>query len=269
MIQCIAIDLDDTLLRSDLTISTIDKDAIRRAIGEGTKVLLASGRMIQSMRPYVRELELDVPVIAYNGAIIQEALSGKILYHRPVPTKEALELVPIFREAGIHLNAYINDELYMDELTEWGQKYAANAGVTPRPVGDICRYLNEPSHKMLAVGEVEKIDRIQIQLQDIFGERLQFIKSKPTYLEILAPGVSKGMALQELVKGWGLERNEVMAIGDAPNDLSMIAWAGAGVAIGNASPVVKEKAVLVVADHDHNGVAEALAKLAFNRDATF
>lgn len=264
MIRCIAIDLDDTLLRSDLTISKVDQDAIRRAIREGIKVLLASGRMIQSMRPYVRELELDVPVIAYNGAIIQEALSGKILYHRPVPAEEARQLVPIFREAGIHLNAYINDELYMDELTEWGQKYAANAGVAPHPVGDLLRYLNEPSHKMLAVGEAEKIDRIQKHLQGLFGDRLQFIKSKPTYLEILAPGVSKGMALQELAKGWGLDRNEVMAIGDAPNDLSMITWAGAGVAIGNAVPVVKEKAVLVVADHDHNGVAEALEKLVFN-----
>lgn len=265
MIRCIAIDLDDTLLRSDLTVSSEDKSALCKAIHKGVKVLLASGRMIQSMRPYVRELELDVPVIGYNGAIIQEALSGKILYHRPVPTEEALKLVPIFREAGIHLNAYINDELYMDELTEWGQKYAANAGVTPHPIGDLRRYLNQPSHKMLAVGEVDRIDRIQFQLQEEFGDRLQFVKSKPTYLEILAPGVSKGKALQELAAGWSMDRNEVMAIGDAPNDLPMIVWAGAGVAIGNAAPAVKEKAVLVVADHDHNGVAEALEKLVFNQ----
>lgn len=265
MIRCIAIDLDDTLLRSDLTISPDDKLAIQKAIREGIKVLLASGRMIQSMRPYVRELELDVPVIAYNGAIIQEALSGKILYHRPVPTEEARKLVPIFRASGIHLNAYINDELYMDQLTEWGQKYAANAGVTPHPVGDLLQYLNEPSHKLLAVGEVEKIDRIQAQLREEFEDRVQFIKSKPTYLEILAPKVSKGMALQELAVGWGMDRDEVMAIGDAPNDLSMITWAGAGVAIGNAASIVKENAVLVVADHDHNGVAEAFEKLIFNR----
>ncbi len=265
MIRCIAIDLDDTLLRSDLTISPDDKLAIRKAIGEGVKVLLASGRMVESMRPYVRELELDVPVIAYNGAIIQEALSGKILYHRPVPVEEARKLIPIFRETGIHLNAYINDELYMDQLTEWGQKYAANAGVTPHPVGDLLQYLNEPSHKLLAVGEVEKIDRIQARLREEFQGRLQFIKSKPTYLEILSPNVSKGMALQELTVGWGMARDEVMAIGDAPNDLSMVTWAGAGVAIGNASPVIKENASLVVADHDHNGVAEAIGKLIFNQ----
>jgi Cof subfamily protein (haloacid dehalogenase superfamily) len=264
MIRCIAIDLDDTLLRSDLTISSIDKTAIQKAIDKGIKVLLASGRMVQSMRPYIRELQIDLPIIAYNGAIIQETMSDEILYHCPVPTEEALKLVLIFREAGIHLNAYINDELYMDELTEWGEKYAANARVIPRPVGDLTQYLTEPPHKMLALGEVNKVDFIQAQLQGKFGEGLQFVKSKPTYLEILAPRVSKGMALQKLVKTWGFERNEVMAIGDAPNDLSMITWAGAGVAVGNATPLVKEKAVLVVADHDHNGVAEALERLVFN-----
>ncbi len=266
MIRCIAIDLDDTLLRSDLTISSEDKRAIDRAIQKGVKVLLASGRMVQSIRPYVFELGLDLPVIAYNGAIIQEVISGKILYHRPVPVEEARMMVPIFRQTGIHLNVYINDELYMDELTYWGQKYVANAGVTPRAIGDVNRFINEPCHKLLAAGEVEQIDRIQARLIKEFEGRLQFIKSKPNYLEILAPEVSKGRALQKLATNWGLDRNEVMAIGDAPNDISMLTWAGVGVAIGNAASIIKEKAVLVVDDHDHNGVAEALESLVFNRD---
>ena len=266
MIRCIAIDLDDTLLGSDLKISAENKQAIRRAIAAGVKVLLASGRMVQSMRPYAEELKLDVPLIAYNGAIIQEAISGKILYHRPVPTPEALKLVPYFRAAQIHLNAYINDELYMDKLTEWGKRYAANAGVTAHPIGDLCEYLQQPSHKMLGVGEIEGIDAIQAQLKKDFGETVQFIKSKPTYLEILAPDVSKGLALQEVATNWGLDASEVMAIGDAPNDLSMVAWAGVGVAIGNAAEVVKAKAKMVVADHNHNGVAEAINKAVFGQN---
>lgn len=264
MIRCIAIDLDDTLLRSDLTISPVDKAAIIKAVSNGIKVLLASGRMVQSMRPYVCELGLNDPVIAYNGAIIQEVLSGKVLYHRPVPAEEARRLVPVFREAGIHLNVYLNDELYMDELTDWGRRYVANAGVTPHPVGDLLKIINEPPHKLLAAGDVELIDRIQTRLSKDFKDRLQFVKSKPNYLEILAPEVSKGAALQELATVWGLDRSEVMAIGDAPNDLSMIAWAGVGVAIGNGNSLVKEKAALVVADHDHNGVAEAFERLVFN-----
>lgn len=266
MIRCVGIDLDDTLLQSDLTISPKDKSAIRKAVEKGVKVLLASGRMVQSMQPYVHELGLNVPVIAYNGAIIQEVLSGMILYHCPVPLEEARLMVPIFREAGIHLNVYLNDELYVDELTTWGRKYAVNAGVTPRPVGDLLKYIKEPPHKLLAAGEIDLIDQFRTRLEEEFEGRLQFVKSKPNYLEILAPGVSKGEALRELTTGWGMNRNEVMAIGDAPNDLSMIAWAGAGVAIGNADPLVKEKATLIVADHDHNGVAEALEELVLNRN---
>lgn len=267
MIRCVGIDLDDTLLRTDMTISPIDKAAIKKAVERGIKVLPASGRMVQSIRPYVLELGLEVPVIAYNGAIIQEVLSGKILYHRPVPLEEARLIAPIFREAGIHLNVYLNDELYMDELTAWGRKYAANAGVDPRPVGDLLKHLNEPPHKLLAAGEIELIDQLQTRLQEEFEGRLQFVKSKPNYLEILAPEVSKGEALRELTTRWGIKRDEVMAIGDAPNDLSMIAWAGVGVAIGNADPIVKEKATLIVADHEHNGVAEAFEELIFKSNA--
>jgi Cof subfamily protein (haloacid dehalogenase superfamily) len=264
MIRCIAIDLDDTLLKTDLTIDTEDQRAISRAIESGVKVLLASGRMVQSMRPYAVKLGLDVPLIAYNGAIIQETVSEKNLYHRPVPTGVALELVPIFRKYGIHLNAYVNDQLYMDELTVWGEKYAANAGVTPHPVGDLCGLLaGELSHKLLAVGDEKKIDWVQEFLWKEFGDTLQFVKSKPTYLEILAPGVSKGNALRELAEGWGFDRSEVMAIGDAPNDLSMVEWAGVGVAIGNACEVLRRAADLVVADHDHQGVAEAFEKVVF------
>ena len=261
MIRCIAIDLDDTLLRTDLTIAGPDREAISRAVAKGIKVLLASGRMVRSMKPYAEELGLDVPLIAYNGAIVQEAVSGEILYHRPVPSREALEVLAIFRQNDIHLNVYINDQLYMDQLTPWGERYAANARVKPH-VADLADLLaKHPSHKLLGVGEVERIDALQKRLQSQFGDTLYFVKSKPTYLEILASGVSKGRALQELADGWGFSPEEVMAIGDAPNDLSMITWAGTGVAIGNAAENVKKEADFVVSDHDHCGVAEAIRRV--------
>jgi Cof subfamily protein (haloacid dehalogenase superfamily) len=118
-----------------------------------------------------------------------------------------------------------------------------------------------PPHKLLGVGPVARIDAIHAELKDEFGATLELVKSKPNYLEILAPGVSKKNALQELTADWGLDRAEVMAIGDAPNDLAMVEWAGVGVAIGNACETVKQKADLVVADHDHQGVAEAIASI--------
>jgi Cof subfamily protein (haloacid dehalogenase superfamily) len=265
MIRCIAVDLDDTLLKSDLTIDEADRAAICGAVAVGIIVILASGRMVRSMRPYARALKLQAPLIAYNGALIQESASERILYHLPVPTQAALRILPIFRAQRIHLNAYVHDQLYMDELTSWGRDYAAIAGVEPYPVGDLASVLKiGPAHKLLGIGEPGELDVLQQQLESEFAGGLQFVKSKPEYLEIIASGVSKGQALKELIAGWGLKPAEVMAIGNAPNDLAMLEWAGVGVAVGNACEAAKQAADLVVADHDHQGVAEAIAQVALS-----
>jgi Cof subfamily protein (haloacid dehalogenase superfamily) len=266
MIRCLAIDLDDTLLKTDLTIDEGDQEAIRRAGAAGVKVILASGRMVRAIRPYAQLLSLDAPMIAYNGAVIQTADSEKFIYHSPVPAQAAAKVNSLFRKRGIHLNAYIDDQLYMDELTAWGRDYAANSRVEAHPVGDIGRLLaRKPVHKLLGIGTVAAIDGIHREMEREFGGVLQFVKSKPNYLEILALEVSKSEALRQLTAGWGLKRSEVMAIGDAPNDLAMLEWAGVGVAIGNACDAVKQVANLVVADHDHQGVAEAIERVVLKR----
>lgn len=260
-IRCIATDLDGSLLQSDSTISATEKAAVRRAVDNGISVLLSSGRMMQSMRPFAEELELNVPMISYNGAIIQESISRKILYHEPVPMNLAVDIFRFFNDRKVHLNVYLNDRLYMAELTEWGKFYEKAASVTAYPVGaaKLEELLStEPSHKMLAIAEADVLDDLQEEMRREYGDSIQYIKSKTRYLEILAPGVSKGNALKTLTESWGLQREEVMAIGDAPNDLSMITWAGVGVAMGNSFDEVKEQADLVVADNNHNGFTEAV-----------
>ena len=203
---------------------------------------------------------MDLPLISYNGALIRETNSEKDLYHQPVSKEASLRVLEIARQAGIHLNFYLNDTLYMDELTSWGENYAKISRVTPYPVGDITQYLENLPHKILAIGEPERVDWLKLELNRELGEELNLVKSKPIFLEILAPGVSKGRSLAELTKRWGIAAAEVMAIGDAPNDLAMIEWAGVGVAIGNADPEVKECANLVVAEHEDDGVADAIER---------
>ncbi len=258
MIRCIAIDLDDTLLQDDLSISVADENAVRRAIEHGVKIVLASGRMLESMQPYIRKLGIDLPVIAYNGAVIQEPLSGKTLYCHPVPQELAARVIPIFQAANIHLNLYLHGRLYIRDKTKWSEQYAASAGVTPHPAGDLLKILTDSPPKLLGIAEPDEINRMHQYLQQEFAAVLDFTKSKPNYLEILAAGVSKGRALEFLARKWGYEPNQIMAIGDAPNDLSMISWAGMGVAIGNAIDAVKQQADLIVSDNNHHGVAEAI-----------
>ena len=263
MIRCIAFDLDDTLLNDDLMISDENREMIRLAIQQGIKIVPASGRMVQSMLRFANTLNLKSPMIAYNGAVIYDLSLSQISYRRSVELGLALEIIPLFQKAGLHLNVYVDDELFMDHPTSWGEKYASLAGVTPRFVGPLDRFLKEAPHKLLCAAEMAETDRMQALLSERFGDRLQLTRSKPNYLEMLDPGASKGQALQELAGRWGFDRSEVMAIGDAPNDISMITWAGVGVAMRNAVDLLKEKANLIVADNNHNGVAEAIRKVVY------
>lgn len=260
MIRCIAMDLDDTLLGDDLSISVENQTAIQNALDRGVKIVLASGRMVASMHSYAVTLGLDMPLIAYNGAMVREAVSGEILYHKPVPYEIALQVIPIFQENNFHLNVYLNERLYVKEWDHWSEQYQSSAGVTPHPAGDLLGILNGPPTKMLGIGAIEAIENMRETLKQRFGAGLDFTRSKPNYLEILAPGVSKADALQFLAQKWGFDRSEVMAIGDAPNDLAMIQWAGLGVAMANAVPSVREQADVIVSDNNHHGVAEAIRK---------
>jgi Cof subfamily protein (haloacid dehalogenase superfamily) len=261
MIRCIAMDLDDTLLNDSLEVSEDNKAAIKKAAAKGIKVLLASGRMVRSMRFYSSMLNLDIPLIAYNGAVIQESMSDKILYSNPVPMKEAVKVISVFKERNIHLNIYLNDELYMDKLTSFGDKYSKDVRVQAHIVDDIAGVMKVDPYKMLGIGKVSEIEEIQSYLKGQKEINLDFIRSKPHYLEILAPDVSKADALKKLTTMWNIESDEVMAIGDAPNDISMMEWAGIGVAVGNATDHVKQKADMVVSDNNNSGVAEAIYKV--------
>lgn len=258
MIRCMASDLDGTLLRDDRTISQENREAINQALQHGIKVMLASGRMIKAIRPFFDQLGLDLPVIAYNGAVVQEPLSGKVLAQHPIDPQLAANVVAIFREARVHLNLYQRDELYMDEQSEWGRKYAAMNAVKPHLVPDLAAVITEPPPKLLGIADLDTIDRMETLLKQRFGDALTLTRSLPNHLEIVAPGVSKAAALAELTGQWDIKPEEVMAIGDGPNDLPMLHWAGIGVAVGNAAPEVKAEANWVVADNNHNGVAEAL-----------
>jgi Cof subfamily protein (haloacid dehalogenase superfamily) len=255
-------DLDDTLLRDDLSISAENQNAIQKALDRGIKIVLASGRMVASMHSYAVKLGLDMPLIAYNGAMVQEAVSGETLYHKPVLHEVALQVIPIFQELNFHLNVYLNERLYVKEWDHWSEQYQASAGVKPHPAGDLLGVLTGPPTKMLGIGTMEAIEKMREDLGRRFGSQLDFTRSKPNYLEILAPGVSKSDALQFLASKWGFDHSEVMAIGDAPNDLAMIQWAGTGVAMANAVPLVREHADVIVNDNNHHGVAEAIRKFA-------
>lgn len=260
MYKLIAIDLDDTLLNDNLEISPRNRQALSSAVKRGVVVTVATGRMFRSALPFALDLGIEVPIITYQGAIVKNARSGEVLVNRPVPLELARQVLEEGYRAGVHMNVYFNDALYVDSITAEAEGYAKLAGVEMIAVGNLIEFLQEEPTKILYIADPSRLDRLKGPMQDRFGENLYITKSKPNYLEFLHPRATKKYALEELAARFGVVQAEIMAFGDSYNDLEMIEYAGLGVAMGNAPDDIKAKADYVTVTNNEDGVAVVIEK---------
>ncbi|MEA1960892.1 MAG: Cof-type HAD-IIB family hydrolase [Bacillota bacterium] len=261
-VKLVALDLDDTLLDSGLKISPECVRVIREARKKGVWITFSTGRMYASALPYANQLEIDVPLITYQGAWVKHSASGEVLYYKPVPDNLAAKVMNYFENTGVHYHSYFEDELCMEVLSEEGRFYAGIAGVKPRIVRDLVKELDtSDALKIMAVTDNDKmILRMETDLKERYGDVLHITRSKPFFLEVMSKEADKGKALQVVAEHYGVERKEVMAVGDSFNDIAMIEWAGLGIAMGNAFDVVKDAADFVTTGNDEEGVAEAIKR---------
>jgi Cof subfamily protein (haloacid dehalogenase superfamily) len=265
-IKLIAIDIDDTLITDELIIPQGCKEAINKARRRGVKVVLATGRMPASTIPFAEELGLSEPVICYNGALIQAANDGPPLIHHPVPLELAREIVALGKAEGLHVNIYLDGLMYVAELNEYTEFYSSFTKTKAHPVGDLLAFMDRPPTKILYVCEGSIAEKWQRILAERYQGQLEVFRSKPQYLEFTNIGVSKGAALKELAGLYGLVPDEVMAIGDSFNDISMLEYAGIGVAVANAPAAVRSKADYVTRSNEECGVAEAIQRFVLNSE---
>lgn len=259
-IKLVALDLDDTLLDSRLQVAPECQEAILQVREMGVQVTLATGRMFRSALPYAQQLDINVPLITYQGALVKNSGSGETLYYRPLPGEYTLPLLERVREVGYHCQLYLDDELYMEKLTAEGKQYASVAGVKPVIVDSLDGVLKKETTKMVIIHfDLQALDELEKRLRDEFSH-LYITRSKPAYLEVLHPEATKGKALAAVAEYFGVKQDEVMAVGDSYNDLKMIRWAGLGVAMANAPSAVRKEADYVTCSNDENGVAEALGR---------
>lgn len=263
-IRLIALDVDDTLIRKDLSVPESVAIAIGRAQSAGAVVTLATGRMFASIEPYARRLGFTAPLIAYNGGLVQD-LSGRVFSHNPVPKREVVELAEMTQGSGLCLNLYVDDKLYVAEENDAVRYYTSIARLEAHCVGDLVAFSRRiPDHsgstKVLIVAPPEEVDAWLPKLQSRFADRLEITRSKPSFVEITAPGVTKGRALKAVADHLGIPQRAVMAVGDSFNDVAMLEYAGIGVAVKNAPEAVKQVADCVVATNEEGGVAEAIER---------
>ncbi len=263
--KLVAVDLDDTLLRSDLTISEHTVAVLRQVRARGVVVTLSTGRMFSSARPFAEQLEFDVPLITYGGALVKNAGSGEVLYNRPLEPEVARRVIRFARERQAQVNFYLlngdDDELYAELITPWGENYARFSRVPFHRVPDLEALLEGGNPlKLLLIDDEPAADRWLLELRDLLGEQVHLAKSKPRFVEVDHPEATKGRALQELAAWLQVDRSQILAIGDNYNDIEMLEFAGLGVAVGNAPLEVRRWAGHVTASNDEDGVAQALER---------
>lgn len=261
-IKLVGLDLDGTTLNAEHQIPARTREAIAAARARGVHVTFVTGRMYQSAVPYARELGLDgMPVGTYNGAAIWDYPTGRTLFHEPLPL-EVCKRVAAFCEArGLHLNAYVDDELYVPNMGERTRKYIAVAGVKANAVGSLFLWLAKPSTKMLIVDEPEVIQRLRREVRELLGPTFHITSSIPTFLEITHERATKGLALEWIARSLGIPREQVMAVGDAYNDLPMLQWAGTSVAMTHSPDEIKRGVTFVAEGGPGAGVAYALERM--------
>ncbi len=260
MYKLIALDLDGTLLTDDLEISPGTVKAIQDAVAAGTIVTIATGRMFSSAKQFAQQLGINVPLITYQGALIQDIEEQEVVYEKLVSAEIGLKLVEIAAERGLHLQVYQDDILYGAVENDKLVAYAKGTNVPYTVEPNLAKLAEKGFIKALFIEEPEVLEGLQEELKVLFGAQAHIAKSKVNYLEITHPEANKGLALLHLAKTLGIKQSEIIGIGDNHNDKELIETAGLGIAMENAVPAMKEIADYTTSTNNDEGVRHAIEK---------
>lgn len=253
-----AIDLDGTLLRSDGTISERSRAAIRTVRDKGIVVVIVTARGPSNITELAHDAGIEGSAICSNGALIVDLASGSIICERLIETELAIRIVEGVRDRlpGI---------LFAVEHAQFAHEPGFSAwGWTPPPgtrVADAVELLGEPAAKLLMLHKDHQIEAILAVAQEIAGEGATVVLSGDQAVEVTAVGVNKAAGLAQVAEELGIDAADVVAFGDYPNDVPMLAWAGQGIAVANAHAEVLAIADEVTASNDEDGVALVLERL--------
>lgn len=260
-IRMIAIDIDDTLLTSQGEVLPDVAAAVKHAQTAGIVVTLATGRTYPIAAPIAEPLAIATPLITNNGALVRSR--HRVNHHWPIRRESSVAVGHVASRYGLTPLCFYGDGVFAGARNEHTDYYVSLGGLPPHYVGDLTEWISalpqvDGVSNMLLIGDEYRVAEAWPRLQTQFAHQLQISLSKPTLIEITAPGVSKWKALLALSSDLGIAPQHIMAIGDSLNDLEMLTQAGVGVAVANASERVRQAADLIVPSHDEGGVAVAI-----------
>ena len=267
-IKALAIDLDGTLLRPDSSISERTVKTLKLYIDRGVKIIIATGRSLESAEKFCRIIGAEGAMIFFNGAEVVEMPSQKIVYSRFLQAEVIEYCAELAKREGLYYQIYVPDSskkqhslLLTEKHTEQADFYYEHTGIKPA-VMDFKQIIAKPGFsgamKSMYLAEGEHHERVKKELYERFGDKICIVRSSPTYLEVLRAGVSKGSGLTHAISYYNISPDNVIAFGDEENDLSMFGTAAFAVALSNAKEEVREQADLVIGSNAEDGIAEFL-----------
>jgi Cof subfamily protein (haloacid dehalogenase superfamily) len=259
VIRLVAFDVDGTLVGRNLSISNGVRAAVERMKAAGVAGCLVTGRMYRATLPFARELGFHAPIVCYQGAAIIDPETDAVLDHRALENDVVRELASLAERDRMHLQLYRNDEYYCEARNRFSELYASLAQIEPVVVPSLREaFAYSPATKGVVVADAPEAEAYAVKLRDALAERAYVTRSLPEFVEVLDPKVDKGAALRFVAERLGVPMEQTAAIGDSWNDAPLLRAAGIGIAMGSSPPELREDADAVVADLEHDGVAEAI-----------
>jgi 5-amino-6-(5-phospho-D-ribitylamino)uracil phosphatase len=258
-IQLVAIDLDGTLLNDDKRVTDQTVNALRCM--NHAKIIIASARPPRSVRHIYQQLGLDTLQINYNGALIWSEAEKKVFFHRPIESSLAARIIDFARDMydEILVSCEILDRWYTDRddftyNTETGKLFPADI------IAPLSDWYRQEITKLMLLGEPRITLHLEHFIAEKFSDRVSVIRTDRDLIQIMDNRVSKATSLKLVADHYKVAMQNVLAIGDAPNDVAMIQSAGIGVAMDNADPLVKAHADWIAPSNNDHGVHAALVR---------
>lgn len=259
-------DMDGTLLNSHNEVSEENKRALKKLHSMGVHIAIATGRIYTTARTYAKYLGLVTPIICSNGAIVKNLANDEKIYGYPINKETCLKLIDAFKYHNTFFYFYSEDTIYGENLegkilyfSEWGKTLKEEDRIKVKVIKDSREIVdsNETIYKFgFQTDDLKRIEEVSKYISTNIDVEVK--KSHWNMVDIMNKGVSKGKAVERLGKSLGIKRGEIIAIGDNENDISMLEYAGLGVAMGNADKRVKEMADYITDTNDNNGVAKVI-----------
>ncbi len=259
--RVIVLDLDGTLTNSQKELSPRNRKSLIEAQRQGATVVLASGRPIYGIEPIAKELELEHYggyILAYNGGVIIDCKTSRPIYQNTLPEGLIEPLYRASKESKCTILSYDGGVIFAEQDSEQNRYVAHEAFLNKMSVRRCDSFLDEvrePLPKCLTVGEPERLVELERELIERYGSQMSIYRSEPFFLELVPLGIDKAQSLERLLQEIGGSRDEMVAFGDGFNDLSMVEYAGCGVAMANAQPILLERANERTLSNDEDGVA--------------